>query len=163
MRDLGLVLDALFSGESDISSDVERRLSGDILLELDDANNNSECDHQPTVKKRWKQRSLGDGLPTYLSSMIFAMVGDENAGASASGLYDNASDVLKDLQVAAKKPGLHLVPNVKAEDRDMESLVMSNTFYGRRNEVALLSRTMQTVALLGKPNIAVISGRGGAG
>ena len=160
LNDLGHVLDALFSGESDVSLDVERRLSDDILLELDE-NNKTECDHQSTVKKRWKQRSLGDGLPTYLSSMISAMVGDENA--DTSGLYDNASDVLKDLQVAAQKPGLHLIPNLNAEERNMESLVMSNTFHGRRNEVALLSRTMQTVAILGKPNIAVVSGRGGAG
>ena len=91
--------------------------------------------------------------------MISAMVGDDTA--EVSELYDNASDVLKDLQVAATNPGLCLIP--VAKERDRASLVMSNAFYGRRNEVALLTRSLQTVAVLGKPNVAVISGRGGAG
>lgn len=155
LSDLGLIFCALFSGDSDASLDVERRLSDDILLDLDEAN----TDRQPPATKRGRQRTLGDGLPTYLSSMIYAMMGDENADASE--LYDNVSDVLKDLQVVAKNPRLCLVPNVKAEVR--ESLVLPKTFYGRCNEVNLLSRSLQTVAILGKPSIAVISGRGGAG
>eukprot|EP00984_Skeletonema_dohrnii_P009418 scaffold3609_cov73-Skeletonema_dohrnii-CCMP3373.AAC.1 len=159
LNELGLILGALFIGESDVSSDVERRLSDDVLSDFDEANNDDECDHQPS--KRGKQRTLGDGLPTYLSSMISAMVGGDTA--EVSELYDNASDVLKDLQVAAKNPGLCLMPVPVAKERDRASLVMSNTFYGRRNEVALLTRSLQTVAVLGKPNVAVISGRGGGG
>jgi len=163
LSDLGLILCALFSGESDVSSDVERRLSEEDVLppDLDEGNADHACDRQPPAPKRGKQRMLGDGLPTYLSSMISAMVGDENVDASE--LYDNASDVLKDLQVAAKNPGLCVVPNAKTETSDIKSLVMPNTFYGRRNELNLLTRSLQTVAILGKPNIAVISGRGGAG
>lgn len=163
LNDLGLIFCALFSGESNVSSEVERRLSEDdnmLLSDLNERNDVHTCDdRQPPAPKRGKQRTLRDGLPTYLSSMISAMVNDENVDASE--LYDSASDVLKDLQVVAKNPRLRLVPNVKAEVR--ESLVMPKTFYGRRNEVNLLTRSLQTVAILGKPSIAVISGRGGVG
>jgi len=159
LNELGLILSALFSAESDVSSDVERRLSDDDeVFDLDEAKND-ECYHQPSFKKRGRQRTLGDGLPTYLLSIISALVDDESADPSV--LYDNASDVLKDLQVAAKKPELCLIPD--ARGRDTRSLILPKAFYGRQTEVSLLTRSLQAVAILGKPNVAVISGRSGAG
>ncbi len=169
LNSLGLILGALFSKESDVPSDVMRRLSDDAVLDVDEAefpvsNVNSGCDGDEEerpgqVKKRGKQQKLGDGLPIYLCSLISALIGYEEM-TDSSELYHNASNVLKDLELAARKP-LLLVPDVA--ERDRKSLTLPTAFYGRRNEVALLTRSLQSVAILGKTNIAVISGRGGVG
>lgn len=169
LNSLGLILGALFSKESDVPLDVKRRLSDDALLDVGEVefpvpNVNSECDGDEEerpgqAKKRGRQQKLGDGLPIYLCSLISALIGYEEM-TDSSELYDNASNVLKDLELAARKP-IFLVPDV--EERDRKSLTLPSAFYGRRNEVALLTRSLQSVAILGKTNIAVISGRGGVG
>ena len=167
LNSLGLILGALFSkDESDVPSDVKRRLSDNTLLEenevefpVPNVNDGDEEERPGQVKKRGKQQKLGDGLPIYLCSLISALIGYEEM-TDSSELYDNASNVLKDLELAARKP-LLLVPDV--EERDRKSLTLPTAFYGRRNEVALLTRSLQSVAILGKTNIAVISGRGGVG
>lgn len=169
LNSLGLILGALFSKESDVPSDVKRRLSDNTLLEENEvefpvSNGNSGCDEDEgerpgQVKKRGKQQKLGDGLPIYLCSLISALIGYEEM-TDSSELYDNASNVLKDLELASRKL-LLLVPDV--EERDRKYLALPTAFYGRRNEVALLTRSLQSVAILGKTNIAVISGRGGVG
>ncbi len=136
LNSLGLILGALFSKESDVPSDVMRRLSDDALLDVGEAefpasNVNSGCDGDEEerpgqVKKRGKQQKLGDGLPIYLCSLISALIGYEEM-TDSSELYDNASNVLKDLELAARKP-LLLVPDV--EERDRKSLTLPSAFYG---------------------------------
>ena len=161
LNDLGLILDALLSGESDVSSSVERRLSDEANSSgsgIGDSNHDddNDVDGQPSLKKRGKQRTLGDGLPTYFLSLIYALV--DNKDADPSELYDNALDVFKDLEVASKKQQFCSMP-----DANEASLVISNAFYGRRNELSLLTRSLQTVSILGKNSVAVVSGPGGAG
>ncbi|KAL7542862.1 hypothetical protein ACHAXR_012160 [Thalassiosira sp. AJA248-18] len=169
-KGLGLVLNQLFQGDED--KKCSPTLSSTLSMTTSDNEGNefsSEVGGSNDRRvKRVKQRSLGEGLPLYLSSLISALVSSSTtAGASQEVFgYESARDVLHDLKYAESTDILMKKTNVDecAAAANNRLRLPQDMFHGRIVQMSMLQQLLTSTAEMGtRPLMGTISGYPGSG
>lgn len=148
LKNLGLIINHIFWG-------VGRECDGQISRKEDDNDNNQ--------RKRGKQHALGEGLPLYLNTLISVLLDTSNSSEQGYG-YASAQDVSLDLKVLSQNADGCLA-KVKLDESTINSRLrlQGGMFYGRQVQMSMLLHLIKSVAILGKPTVATISGYPGTG
>lgn len=151
MKALGSVLYSVLGGEP--------TLSGEKQVEP------VEEDSQARTKRGRNVEQSVTSMPLYLTSLLSALIAPSlNVGGTFEYQYQNANDVLHDLQEAAKKPELYLKPYLPSKNAKMSIQVPVDSFYGRLSEVTILKQSLDIVKKNGgQPIVISVSGYAGAG
>jgi serine/threonine protein kinase len=151
MKALGSVLYSVLGGEP--------TLSGQKQVEP------VEEDSQARTKRGRNDEQAVTSMPLYLTSLLSALIAPSlNVGGTFEYQYQNANDVLHDLQEAAKKPELYLKPYLPSKNVQMSVQIPVDSFYGRLSEVTILKQSLDIVKKNGgQPIVISVSGYAGAG